>query len=536
MRQSPNPWPLMSALRQRLRAVRQDSEPPSLVDLDGDSPPQPGDGMVVVDDIGLVAEANARARALLHCALPSLPGLDFWDAVPEHIAELHQAATEQALQVNGRHAFIAHHQFADSWVQYSFVRQGTGCTVRLRDVASMQRLLRQLEDSERFNHLMFDVHPNALLVFEAESLQVRSVNQAAIDFYGIERDRFLTLGMPALFPDGEGAALLSLVQPGLDGAPVLRLCKQQKADGQVVLAELSCAPLRWNGRPCMLVGLADVSRRLLGDSVLRRINDDMEQALTARENELKKASRDLAAFTQAVSHDLQAPLHTVNGFARMLAEKYLPVLDEPGQHYVHRIQASTRQLSKFVDDLRTLVQLPQREGPVEPTDLAPLCRALIDELRKREPERHVTIEMESSLLLRCDRRVLESALACLLENAWKFTGKKAEAWIRVQLLPGKAPGEQILAVSDNGAGFDVAYASKLFTAFQRLHSSADFPGNGLGLAIVRRVAERHGGQTWAETAAQAGASFFMGFPQGAVLAPPAAMAAAPEDSQAALKR
>ncbi|HAL39150.1 MAG TPA: PAS domain-containing sensor histidine kinase, partial [Polaromonas sp.] len=104
---------------------------------------------------------------------------------------------------------------------------------------------------------------------------------------------------------------------------------------------------------------------------------------------------------------------------------------------------------------------------------------------------------------------------CLLENAWKFTSKKTEAWIKVALLPGKTPGELVLQVTDNGAGFDAAYSAKLFTAFQRLHSSADFSGNGLGLAIVKRVAARHGGHVWAETSEQAGASFFMAFPQGA---------------------
>ena len=122
-----------------------------------------------------------------------------------------------------------------------------------------------------------------------------------------------------------------------------------------------------------------------------------------------------------------------------------------------------------------------------------------------------------------DAQLLMTALECLLGNAWKFSSRRAEAWIKVALLPGKTPQELVLQVSDNGVGFDAAYSDKLFTAFTRLHASADFPGNGLGLAIVKRVAARHGGHVWAETTEQVGSSFFMALPQ-------------PEASQAALKR
>jgi light-regulated signal transduction histidine kinase (bacteriophytochrome) len=215
------------------------------------------------------------------------------------------------------------------------------------------------------------------------------------------------------------------------------------------------------------------------------------------------------AFTQAISSDLQNSLHAAHGFSVRLAEKYSTVLDEPGRHYVKRIQASIQQLSKLVDDLRTLSQLSQRVGLAEAFDLVPSCQTLIAELRKRDPGRVVTIEMQASLLVVADRNVLVTALACLLENAWKFTSRKSEAWIKLGLTPGKAPGELVLEVSDNGAGFDPVYSGKLFTAFQRLHSSADFPGNGLGLAIVKRAAELHGGSAWAESGDQAGASFFM---------------------------
>jgi len=483
---------------------------------------QAGDGTVLLDERGQITEANPRALELLHCALPALAGLDFWEAVPEEITEQHQSATGQALTFSARHAFIAHDKFEDKWVRYAFTRQAPGYVVSLRDVSSTQRLLDVLEDSERYNQLIFEANPNPMWIFDDSSLGILAVNQAAVEFYGIARKQFLTLGMDALFPEGEGAELrnsLASGKAGREGQLELRLCKQQKSDGHQVLVELACGPVSWNGQQAVFVSLADVTQRHLADGVLRRVNAELEQELAKCRSELEKTRHDVTAFTRAVSHDLQGPLHAVNGFAKQLAKNYSVTLDEPGRHYVSRIQASTRQMAKLVDDLRTLVQLPELSENPEKFDLVPVCRALVDDLRKRDPGRTVTIEMDASLPLVGDKGLLATALACLLENAWKFTSKKAEAWIKVGLMPGSKPGELVLMVSDNGAGFDAAYTSKLFTAFQRLHSSAEFPGNGLGLAIVKRVAARHGGNVWAETAGQgqgqAGASFFMALPQGA---------------------
>ncbi|MDB5967090.1 MAG: sensor signal transduction histidine kinase, partial [Polaromonas sp.] len=201
-----------------------------------------------------------------------------------------------------------------------------------------------------------------------------------------------------------------------------------------------------------------------------------------------------------------------SGFATMLADKYAGALEDAGRHYVDRIQASTRKLARLVDDLRALVSLPQLSGHPEAVDLADLSAPIIAGLRSRYPDRSVTVEMGAGEVLLADRTLLGIALASLLDNAWKFTARKPEGWIKLGLLPRQGPDEVVLQVSDNGTGFDPAYTDQLFTAFQRLHSAADFPGNGLGLAIVKKVAERHGGRAWAETSAT-GASFFMALPQ-----------------------
>ncbi len=473
------------------------------------------DGLLQVDGQGRITEANTTAIRLLHCPVSDIVDREFWQIVPEQIADQFQGATSKALDKSARHSFVANDALADSWVQYTFRRQGAGYAVTLRDVASTQTLLLLLRSSERFNELLFEANPNAMWIFDAESRSILTVNQAAIDFYGIARKKFLTLEMGALFPDGEGAALqnsLHLGQPGGDVPPHLRLCKQRRADGEVVLTELAWGRVDWNGHQAVLVSLADVMERHLAEAALRRTNDRLEQELAERDEQLGSAMRDLAAFTEAVSNDLLGSLHVANGFAATLAEKYAPVLDAQGRRYVSRIQASTRQVAGMVEDLRIFIQIPQQAMHHEMLDLGPLCQGMANDFRKHDPTRVVTFEIDAGLQVNGDKRLVSLALTCLLRNAWKFTSRRDEAWIKVGVQAGKEPGETVLYVSDNGAGFDAAYADRLFLPFQRLHSSAEFPGNGLGLAIVKRVAERHGGTVWAATSPQAGTSFFMALP------------------------
>lgn len=473
------------------------------------------DGRLVLDAQWQIAEINTRALVLLNCRMQALEGFDLWDVVPDEISEQYQVETSNALASSSHHAFVAHDKFEGTWIEFTFWKQGTGYVVNLRDVASIKKLHKRLDDSERTNQLIFDVNPNAMWIFDARSLRILAANRAAVAFYGIAHKRFLTLTMSALFPEDDGAMLLDFVSTGKVGLQARLdplLCKQMKMDGQAVLVELACGHVNWNGHPAVLVSLADVGGRRSTDLAIKQVPAAHDRELAGLRDQLKNTEFDLTALTYALSNDLRGPLHAANGFAAMLADKYAAVLGDTGQHYLRRIQGSTRQMAKLVHYLLTLVQLPPVTSTPERIDLSPICRDIIEDLRSGDPSRTVTVEIEGSMPLVCDRKLMVTALACLLENAWKFTANKTEGWIKIGLQPGKAPGELVMLVMDNGAGFDAAYTDKLFTAFQRLHSSAEFPGNGLGLAIVKRVAERHGGAVWAESD-HTGASFFMSFPQ-----------------------
>ena len=473
------------------------------------------DGQLVLDAQWQIVEINTRALALLNCRMQTLQGFDLWDVVPEEIAEQYQANTINTLISLPYHAFVAHDKFEGSWIEFTFRKHGDVYIVRLRDVASVKKLNKLLDDSERTNKLIFEVNPNAMWVFDSRSLRILAVNRAAIEFYGIPQNRFLTLTMGALFPENEGGVLLDFLNTSQARQKICLdplLCKQIKADSKAVLVELACAYVSWSGHAAVLVSLADVSGRHVAARLTQPASGEQEQVLASLRHQLKNTEFDLTTLTYGLSNDLRGPLHAVNGFAAILADKYASVLGDAGQHYVRRIQGGTRQMAKLVHYLLTLVQLPPASSKLGMTNLAPICRAIIEDLRSSDHSRTVTVEIDADMPLLVDKNLLTAALACLLENAWKFTSKKTEGWIKIGLQPGKQHGEMVLHVMDNGAGFDPVYADKLFTVFQRLHSSAEFPGNGLGLAIVKRVAERHGGCVFATTD-HTGASFFMSLPQ-----------------------
>ncbi|MDP3607185.1 MAG: ATP-binding protein [Polaromonas sp.] len=469
-------------------------------------------GILVLDADWRIVALNNPARALLQAPGDGLTGMEFWEALAEDVADTHRSASEQALQDGAAHVFVVHDPFTDRWTEYSLRRHGGGVVVNLRDVSDTRQALLLLQGSEFCNQSLFDGNTQAMWLFDAESRRVLALNKQAAAFYDLPGDTSAMPQAEAFFPDGEAALWLDSLPAGAFQQE-MRVCTQCRMNGEQVLVELACSTVQWFERPAVLVSVVDVGARHFADRQLQQRNETLEQRLALQAAELQRSRQEIATFTQAMSDDLKAQLHVVSGFATTLAERYSVALDEQGRHYLSRIRASAHQLAKLFDDLRTLAHLPSVTTSPEPVDLAPVCQRLIDSWRKREPQRELVLEIPRSLPVFGDRNLLLMAMNCLLDNAWKFTARKQQGWIQIALLPGASPGDGVLVVADNGVGFDAAYADKLFTAFERLHSSADFPGGGLGLAIVKGVAGRHGGTVWATTADSGGASFFMALPQ-----------------------
>ena len=246
------------------------------------------------------------------------------------------------------------------------------------------------------------------------------------------------------------------------------------------------------------------------------LNGELEERVRQRTTQLETANRELEAFSYSVSHDLRSPLKSIDGFSHLLERTIGDKAGEKGTHYLNRIRSGVRQMADLIDGLLSLAQLSRDKLQFSKVDLADIARNVEKECRERDPERQAHILIQDTMPVIGDQRLLSVILQNLLGNAWKFTSRRKLARIEVGSQPGEA-GETVYFVRDNGAGFDMAYAEKLFGTFQRLHSPADFAGTGIGLATVKRVVGRHGGRIWAEGKENEGAVFY--FTLGAVKAP-----------------
>lgn len=256
--------------------------------------------------------------------------------------------------------------------------------------------------------------------------------------------------------------------------------------------------------------LEDIARRKEAELGLKQLTEELERRVEDRTAALLAVNRELEAFSYSVSHDLRAPLRAIDGFSQVLVEDYAALLDDEGRDYLGRIRAASQRMSQLIDDLLRLSRVTRSELHRVPVDLTALALDVLQELASREPGRQVETLVTEGLVLEADPHLVRVLLTNLLGNAWKFTRHAAAPRIEVGALATLTGSESgpVFYVRDNGAGFDMAYAEKLFKPFQRLHRSTEFEGTGIGLAIVQRIVQRHGGRAGAEGTEGQGATFY----------------------------
>ena len=258
--------------------------------------------------------------------------------------------------------------------------------------------------------------------------------------------------------------------------------------------------LRWNAQSQPSEGRIYASARDVTDKV------DLTAALQRRTDELEVANRELEAFSYSVSHDLRAPLRAIDGFSEAIEIDCAERLDDSGRDALRRVRSAARRMGSLIDELLNLSRLTRSELKRQRLDLAEEAESILTDLKRRSPSRDIDVQIEPGLVVDADPHMVRIALENLIHNAWKYTGKTPYPRIEVGSMPnGHA---RVFHVKDNGAGFDMTYARKLFGAFQRLHSDHEFEGTGVGLAIVQRIVHRHGGRIWANASINAGATFY----------------------------
>jgi PAS domain S-box-containing protein len=254
----------------------------------------------------------------------------------------------------------------------------------------------------------------------------------------------------------------------------------------------------------------DISDLKKIEEELRLFNIGLEGKVKERTAQLEASNRELDAFSYSVSHDLRGPLNRIKGFSQALLEDYSEQLDQQGQDYLRRIGNSSQLMAELIDDLLKLSKVTQMEICREPIELSALVGVCLKELQAKEPQRNIEISVTPGLVVEGDTALLRIVLENLIDNAWKFTRQKEVAQIEFGL--NEQASQSAYYIRDNGAGFDMKHADKLFTAFQRLHSEQEFSGTGIGLSIVSRIIARHGGEVWAEGEPGKGACFYFTLP------------------------
>lgn len=396
------------------------------------------------------------------------------------------------------------------WGEVHAYPSDQGLAVYFQDITDRKLAQDALRASEERHRLLFEVSLEALLQLERQSGKILAANPAACEMFALSQAQICERGSGGLIATHE-VGLKQLLAEVDEAGRARGHVTLARGDGTRFQAELSGALFRGSdGVTHASVAIRDASERLRYEAEILALNEGLAETVRERTAEMEAANSELRAFAHSLAHDLRAPIAAIRALAHVL-EQRMQAAAEKDRQYASRIQQAAQQLDDYVAALLSHARLSQVSLQPACVDLSATAEAILDDLRVRDPDRAVSVEVQPGLSAVADPTLVRMVLQNLLENAWKFTRDRSDAEI---LFSGEreADGSTTFRVADNGAGFDMEYADNLFGAFQRLHTQAEFPGTGIGLANVQRIVARHGGRVWATGQPGSGATFCFTLP------------------------
>jgi PAS domain S-box-containing protein len=475
------------------------------------------DAIVVVDTAGRIVLLNAQAEKQFGYLRDELLGQQVTTIIPEGFAErlladaLRSVEDTLAQQIGGGIELLGHRKDGSEFpmeIMLSPLESGEGMliTAAIRNISVRKAAESHLAQMERRYRALLEAAPDAMVVVNTSG-EIVLLNIQAERKFGYHRDELLGQQVKTIIPEGFAERLLADALRSAEDALAqqigtgIELIGRRKDGGEFPI-EIMLSPLQSSDGMLVTTAIRDITAHKATEAHLLRLNEHLVNGNAL----LATANADLEMFSSSVAHDLRSPIRQISGFAKILSQDYGQQLPAEANKHLDKIAHGAKQMGCLVDDLLHLAQIGRQALAVQPTALSSIVAAAVEALLPECSDRRVEWRLGKLRTVACDRGLMKQVFVNLLSNALKYSRPRDPAVIEVGQTT--LNGERVIFVRDNGVGFDMQYADKLFGVFQRLHRASEFEGTGIGLATAERIIRKHGGRMWAEALQGRGATFF----------------------------